>query len=218
MLVSRRATCSIAALALAAAIAAPAARADVVSSEAVEPMETYYRGERRGGLWLMAMGVAGVGSGVYATTRDTDRATGLSYPLLGVGAVHVAAGVYLIFASNRRIKKFTGEIDTDSGAFVDREHARIGGVKTQFLVLEIVESVLIAGGIGLAIYGEREDRPTLTGVGIGLAVEAGATLLFDIVAARRASRYRDALSAMRISVAPDGAGGNAVGVGTGWVF
>jgi hypothetical protein len=199
-------------------LAAPVARADVKSSEPVDAMEDYYRGERRAGLWLMGMGVAGIGSGAYLTSRDTDFSSGLSYPLLGVGAVHFAAGVYLIFASNRRITKFAGEINDDAGGFTDREYERIGAVKTQFLILKIVESVLIAGGIGLAIYGEREDRPTLTGVGTGLAIESAVTLVFDIVASRRAGRYRRALGGLRVGIAPDDAGGNAVAIGLSGTF
>jgi hypothetical protein len=199
-------------------LAAPIAAAGDAPSDPAVPMQEYFDGEKRGGLWLLAMGAAGVGSGAYLHSRDTDRATGASYSLIGFGAVHLLAGGYVYFASDRRIDAFRRDIDADPGAFVDRERQRVRGVETQFLVLKIVEGVMIAGGIGLAVYGEREDEPTLTGVGVGVAIEAGATLLFDIVASRRAGRYRRALDGMRVGVQPDGAGGHAMTAGFAATF
>jgi hypothetical protein len=159
-----------------------------------EAMEDYFAGEQRGGLVLLAMGAAGLGSGGVLITRDSDVATGMSYPLLGLGVVHAAAGAFVILSSRARVRRFRGEVATDPGAFATTEQARMRGVQTQFFVLEIVEAVLVAGGIGLAIYGDRSDRPTLTGVGVGVAIEAAATFAFDFVAGRRAARYVGRLS------------------------
>jgi hypothetical protein len=39
----------------------------------------------------------------------------------------------------------------------------------------------------------RDDHPQIAGAGISLAVAMGATFLFDVVAARRAHRYRRTL-------------------------
>jgi hypothetical protein len=166
-------------------------------------MHQYFAGEKRGGWILVAMGAAGLGSGGVLVTRDSDIARGASYPLLGVGALHVIAGIFVYLSSNRRIDTFEKEISDDSRGFAHREQARIKGVRRQFLILKITEVVLIAGGGAMIAVGERTDRPRLTGVGIGVAIEAAATLVFDIVAARRAARYQQRLGEIHVAFIDD---------------
>ncbi len=158
-------------------------------------MKRYFRGEITGGLTLIGMGVVGLGVGaaLLVTADGRDGVRGASYPLLGIGALHVIAGIFVDVASIKRVRKFGGDITRDPEGWLQREEKRMRNVSTQFLVLKVVEGVGIAGSIGLAAYGRETDRPLLIGVGLALASEFAATLIFDIVAARRASRYRTAL-------------------------
>lgn len=155
----------------------------------IPAMHAYFHGEVRGGNVLMGMGALGLGSGSLLLTRDGDVEKGVAYPLLGLGLVHAAAGVFVRVASKRRIGKFERAIAADPEAWARRERKRMRGVRKQFLALKIVETVLIGGGVAMAVVGDRQDRPVLQGIGIGLAVEAAATLLFDVFADRRAKRY-----------------------------
>lgn len=166
-------------------------------------MEDYFAGEKAGGITLIAMGAAGLGSGGVLLSRDSELADGLSYPLLGIGLAHAAAGVFVYVASDRRIDELGVQIARDDKAFANEEYDRMKGVQTQFFVLKIVEGVLIAGGVGLAIYADRDDRPTLSGVGAGIAIEAAATVVFDFIAARRAAGYVDKLEPLRVMATPD---------------
>lgn len=158
-------------------------------------MKRYFRGEITGGLTLIGMGAVGLGVGttLLVTADGRDGRRGAAYPLLGIGALHVIAGIFVDVASIKRVRKFGPAIASDPEGFIRREEKRMRGVSTQFLVLKIVEGVGIAGSIGLAAYAHETERPLLTGFGIALASEFAATLIFDIVAARRASRYRTAL-------------------------
>lgn len=170
-------------------------RAPPSTEPAIGAMKQYFRGEITGGLTLIGMGAVGlgVGSTLLVTADGRDGRRGAAYPLLGVGALHVIAGIFVDVASVKRIRKFGGDISRDPEGWIQRETQRMRGVSTQFLVLKVVEGVGIAGSIGLAAYGHETDRPLLTGIGIALASEFAATLIFDIIAARRASRYRTAL-------------------------
>ena len=171
--------------------AAPA-RGDAATTQAA--METYFEGEQRGGYVLIGMGAAGLASGAWLYTRDSQVARGASYPLLGVGVAHVAAGIFVNLASRRRVDTFTDEIAADHDGFVARERPRMAGVSRTFTGLKIAEVILIAGGLGTAAFAWRADRPRLEGAGLAVAAEAALTLGFDIFAARRATRYRDALA------------------------
>jgi hypothetical protein len=158
-------------------LAASRAEAEPVATRAA--MEDYFAGEQHGAYALVAL--------LYV--EGSDRAIGAAYPLLGVGIAHVGAGVFVYLASDRRITKFRAQIASDEPGFLAAESARMRKVSRTFFALKVVEVVGIAGGLTLAAVAHG-DHPTLEGVGYGLAGEFAATLVFDIIAARRAHRYR----------------------------
>jgi len=184
-------------------------------------MEDYFGGEITGGWVLMGMGAAGLTAGGILIADGGDRAAGASYVAFGFGAAHLVAGVYVNIASRIRRRVYGIAIASEhrkTGAnkvFVAAESRRMNGVSTQFLVLKIVEVALIAGGGTMAYLGNTSDRPRLEGAGYALAAEAAATLLFDIVAARRAHRYRARLgeSSIDLHVTADVSGQPVVLVG-----
>jgi hypothetical protein len=170
-------------------------------------MQEYFDGEKRGGYVLIGMGVAGLVAGGLLYRHGSPTARGASYPLLGVGFLHLAAGIYINIASNRRIDTFTHQIEDDHAGFVAAERTRMDGVARSFTGLKVAEVVLLVGGLATAGYAWRTDRPRLTGAGLALALEATMTLGFDVVAARRADRYRDALARTSLSASIDPASG-----------
>jgi hypothetical protein len=183
------------------ALGSSSARADAPATRAA--MEDYFAGEQRGGYILIGLGAAGLVSGALLYRSSSLRARGASYPLLSVGLLHLAAGIFIYVSSDGRIDKFGDQIDRDAPAFVTEERRRMKGVSTQFTVLKIVEIALIAGGLTMAGVGWRTDRPRLSGAGLALALEMALTLGFDVWAARRAYDYRDELSRLDASAGID---------------
>ena len=183
---------------VAALLVAASARADT-PAEANAIMRDYLDGEKAGGYVLVGMGAAGVTTGTFFLRSHCDVRKGMAYPLLVGGALHLAAGVYIGIASDRRIDKFSAEIERDGQAWVERERDRMDGVATQFTVLTIIELGLIAGGATMAYLGWRNRRGKLQGAGIGIAIEATATLVFDLWSANRASSYRDKLDGLDLT-------------------
>lgn len=164
------------------------------AAPAASAMASYFRGEIIGGFTLVGMGVANLGvGGALLATSPSDAVKGAAYPMLGFGVAHLAAGVFVTLSSANRIRRFGRDIPRDPESWLHHEDRRMRGVATQFLVLKVIEGIGIAGGIGMAAYGHERDDKTLTGVGIALAGELAATLIFDVVAARRAFRYRRAI-------------------------
>jgi len=167
-------------------------------------MERYFDGEQRGGWILVGLGAAGLAAGgALFYGGDSDLTRGFSYPLLGVGIVHIAAGIFVKVSSSRRVDRFSAEIDADPAAWIARERPRMRGVSTQLTVLKIVEVALIAGGLTTGVLAHRANRKQLEGIGYGVALEAALTLGFDIVAARRAASYRDDLAGLDVTTALD---------------
>src|SRR5262245_2228389 len=135
--------CFVAALILSAASTAsaerpalpPPADAPAVKAE----MEDYFAGEKLGGYILIGLGAGGLASGALLYRSSSARNKGLAYPLLTVGILHLAAGIFINVSSSSRIDKFGREIDQDAPAFVARERKRMQGVSTQFTILKIAE-------------------------------------------------------------------------------
>ena len=173
-----------------------------------EAMEDYFDGEIMGGWTLTGMGVGGLVAGGFLYADGGDRARGASYVSLGFGVAHLAAGIYINVASRVRKRVYGAAIASAPEIWLELERHRMAGVSKQFLVLKIVEVALIAGGGTMAAVGNTKDHPRLEGAGYALAIEAAATLVFDIVASRRARRYRDVLgdSSFGLSMATDAAG------------
>jgi hypothetical protein len=188
---------------LAVVLAPSSARADAPPPPVIDPvatqsaMEDYFRGEIHGGYLLIGLGVAGLASGGLLYRSGTPIRKGLAYPLLGVGVLHLAAGIYVGIASSRRIDTFRDQIARDPSAFLATERPRMKGVSRTFTILKIAEVTLIAGGLTMAAIGRRTDRPRLQGAGFAIALELAATLGFDIWASARAHDYRDRMAAIQ---------------------
>jgi hypothetical protein len=166
--------------------------------EARSIMRDYLDGEKVGGYVLVGMGVAGITTGTLFRTAHCPVRRGMSYPLITAGALHVIAGVYIGMASDKRIDDFGTEIARDGQAWTLRERERMDGVTSQLTVLKLVEVGLIAGGAGLAYWAYKKGRPKLEGVGAGIAIEAAATLVFDLWASHRANDYKDRVDKLQI--------------------
>jgi hypothetical protein len=168
-----------------------------------EAMHDYFAGEQRGGYILIGMGAAGLLAGGLLYRQGSLTARGASYPLLGMGVLHIAAGIFINVSSARRVDKLDAEIDRDRVAFVRNESKRMAGVSTQFTALKIAELVIATGGLTMAGVGWRTDRPRLKGAGLAIAAEMLLTFGFDILAARRAHDYRGELAQVDVSSAID---------------
>ena len=162
----------------------------------------YFDGEKRGGLVLIGMGAVGLGTGGALLSLDSEVARGAAIPALFFGGLHVAAGGFVWIVSNRRRGQVSGQEASDAAGFARRERVRMATVETQFTALKIVEATLVAAGAGIAVYGFQTDRDRWAGIGLGLAAESAATLVFDIVAAKRAGRYVRRLESLKLTVAP----------------
>jgi hypothetical protein len=170
------------------------------AATARDAMHEYFDGEIRGGYVLMGMGAAGLLAGGLLFKQGSPTARGASYPLLGVGVLHIAAGIFVNVSSSNRVEKFDAEITKDHVAWSATEAKRMEGVSTQFTALKVAELVIAAGGLTMAGIGWRTDRPRLKGAGLAIAAEMMLTFGFDIFAARRAHEYRDRLA--HVGVAP----------------
>src|SRR5688500_4900951 len=90
-------------------------------------MEDYFAGEKRGGLTLVGMGAAGLLAGGLMLRSSNLTLKGASYPLLGIGVLPLAAGIFIHVSSSGRVDQFAADIEKDPAAFVASERPRMRG-------------------------------------------------------------------------------------------
>lgn len=164
----------------------------------VEPMRRamheYFEGEARESWIFGGAGVVSLSAGALGLfAAKDDFYHGAAYPLLVFGAIQLGAGLVLGLRTHGQVEDLDTRLD-HGHAFWEKEAPRMRRVQTQFAVLEIVELALLATGIGLATYGGFAKERFISGVGVGLAVQASAMLALDHLASERADRYAAAIA------------------------
>jgi hypothetical protein len=177
-----------------------------------QSMEDYFEGERAAGYVFFGQGLVSVGTSAFLFTRRDEMSRGAAFPVVIFGGLESIVGLALMIRTSKQIAERRQQIATDPATFQRDEQKRMNRVIRQFVLLEVVEIASIATGIGLVTAGELNQKPLMTGVGAGLAVQGAAILGLDFLAERRGQRYLKAIVDFNPSVARDGFGLTVRGV------
>jgi hypothetical protein len=151
-------------------------------------MEDYFEGERSASFVFFGHGLTSIGTSVFLFTRKDDMSRGAAYPPVIVGALEATVGLALMIRTSKQIAERRQLIASHPEKFRQDEQKRMRRVIRQFVALEGIEIGTIATGIGLLTAGEITQKPTMTGVGISLAVQGSSLLGLDFLAERRGQR------------------------------
>lgn len=169
-------------------------------------MEDYFEGERSAGAVFLGEGLVSMGTSVFLFTRHDEMSRGAAYPVAIVGTLEAVVGLGLAIRTSKQIAERRAQISNAPAKFQQDERKRMQRVIRQFVFLEVFELASMVTGIGLATAGELNQKPFMTGIGAGLAVQGAAVLGLDFLAERRGQRYLKAIVDFQPSVAKDGFG------------
>jgi hypothetical protein len=147
---------------------------------------TYFAGEKRESLLFLMTGAAAIGASVYLwTTGSPHRAMG--WPLTAVALIQIVVGWTVYARTDRQAKDLHTLLAKDKAAYSAAEIPRMETVQRSFRVYKAIEiALLVAGLLGAFLL---RDRPALHAVAVGLALQAGLMLVFDLYAESRAEAY-----------------------------
>lgn len=186
------------------------ARADDAAAKLRSSGHAWYAGERDSGYLWGAAGLTSVGAAAGLRFGDgSDVARGMSSPMAGFGALQLAIGVGSLLQRRARVDALDASIARSPADARAAEIARMRTLGTAFFAIEVVEAAVLIGGASYAATRTAEGQAHARGVGLGLAIEGGAMMFLDALAAARASRYAGQLDAIDVAVVPS-AGGVAV--------
>jgi hypothetical protein len=150
----------------------------------------YFAGEKRESLLFLMTGAAAIGASVYLwTTGSPHRAMG--WPLTAVALIQIVVGWTVYARTDRQAKDLHGllarGLARDKTAYSAAETPRMEAVQRSFRVYKAIEIALLAAGLAGAFF--LRDRVALHAVAVGLALQAGLMLVFDLYAESRAEVY-----------------------------
>ena len=153
-------------------------------------MTIYFNGEKNAGLFIAVLGFAvAVAALVLFRARADFRSFALTLGIVALVEIAIGAGLYL--KTDPQVGRLRTQLDSNPSAFHTDEGARMARVQRNFVVIEYVEVALIVVTAIVAIA--RKSNATLTGVALGLLINAALLLAFDLIAERRGAVYLAAI-------------------------
>ena len=159
-----------------------------------DAMTIYFNGEKNAGMFLAAIGIAVVvAAAVLLRARPDYRSFAITLGLLALVEIAIGAGLYL--KTDPQVGRLRAHLDSNATAFYTDEGARMTRVQRNFAVIEYVEVALIVVTALIAVA--RKGSPTVTGIALGLLINAALLLAFDLLAERRGATYLAVIEAAR---------------------
>lgn len=124
--------------------------------------------------------------------------------MLAVGLVQALVGAGVLLRTPSQVSEKRTRIAADPAGFTTSEIERMNGVMSRFAIVKYTEGALILAGLGLLAYGSLDDRPTLEGIGIGLAASTAVLLGMDLTAEGRGGAYQTRLRGFQPTVTTSG--------------
>jgi hypothetical protein len=185
---------------------ATAQQASAERDRMTRSMEDYFEGERSAGAVFLGEGLVSMGTSAFLFTRHDEMSRGAAYPVAIIGTLEAVVGLGLTIRTSKQVAERKAQIALAPAKFQQDERKRMQRVIRQFVFLEVFELASMATGIGLVTAGELNQKPFMTGIGAGLAVQGAAVLGLDFLAERRGRRYLKAIVDFQPAVAKDGFG------------
>jgi hypothetical protein len=157
-------------------------------------MHTDGEGERNSVIPFATMGAATVIGGGLLLATDSKVGQGAAWPLLTFGALEIVGGLIFALRGAPHMRHLDALLASDPQEFARVERLRVHRIRDRFQpILLIAEAAICVGGGAMATAGALSHRDTLTGVGIGLAIQGLALFLIDWAVLDRARAYATAL-------------------------
>lgn len=146
---------------------------------------TYFAAEKRESALFLAAGLIAIAVSLVLW-RGGGPYRAMSFPLEAVALIQLVVGGTVYLRTDKQTQDLHARLARDPGDFVRLEVPRMEKVLRSFQIYKAIEIVLLAAGLVGIVHG---SRPTVYAVSLGLALQAGLMLVFDLFAERRGKAY-----------------------------
>ena len=157
-----------------------------------ELIVTYFAAERRDGMLALIAGLAALGASAWLViTRHPHR--GAAIPLALIAVIELSVGVSYL-SRNVPIARLLEQLDTSPQALAATELPRMTTTVRNYRLTVVAEVIVLMSGVALALAGRRDFW---FAVGLGCIIQAAPLLIADVLGARRAFVYHEALQSLQ---------------------
>lgn len=147
---------------------------------------TYFTAEKRESLLFLMAGAAAIAASIYLWAAGSPHRA-MGWPLTAVALIQIVVGWTVYARTDGQMKDLHTLLAKDRTAYAAAEVPRMETVQRSFRVYKAIEIVLLAAGLAGAFF--LKDRAALHAASVGLALQAGLMLVFDLYAESRAGVY-----------------------------
>jgi hypothetical protein len=151
-----------------------------------DPLTVYFTGEKQAGALCLALGVVALAFSIWVW-RSHAPFRAMAVPVVLISLVQLGIGGTLVARTERQVGTLKADLAREPAAARAQELTRMDRVNASFTAFKILEAVLIAAALGMALA--FRGRPAVTAVGLGILVQAAVMLAFDVFAEHRAHVY-----------------------------
>lgn len=149
---------------------------------------TYFTAEKRESLLFLMAGAAAIAASIYLwMTGSPHRA--MAWPLTAIALIQIVVGWTVYARTDGQMRDLHSLLNRDKAAYAAAETPRMATVRKSFRVYKVIEIVLLVAGLAGAFF--LRDRVALHAASVGLALQAGLMLVFDLYAEGRAEVYAE---------------------------
>jgi hypothetical protein len=157
-------------------------------------IETYFEGELDAAGAAMSVGGASlIASSFFLLAHDGDFLEGMAYPIAAIGVVEIIVASVLYARTDDQVAGLLATLKTDPEKYRREERERMERVNFGFGIYKWVELGIGLAGVATGIAGTIVDRPLISGIGWGTALQAAFAFIFDWFAEKRAEVYTESL-------------------------
>ena len=155
-----------------------------------ETMIHYFQAEKRGAVQLLSLtGGALLAALLLVVTKTAYQP--MAWPLAVFALIEGTVGVALFARTPWQVAAVLAELERAPQAALRGEVERVTRVLRSFALVLAFEAVVLA--IGMVMMLGAAGPTARAAIGLGLTLQAGALLVFDIFARRRSADYLSAL-------------------------
>ncbi|HWM94893.1 MAG TPA: hypothetical protein VN493_29330 [Thermoanaerobaculia bacterium] len=147
---------------------------------------TYFAAEKKESLLFLMTGGAAIAASLWFWITGSPL-RGMGWPLVAVALIQLVVGWTVYSRTDRQARDLHTLLAKDPTSCVRAEVPRMETVQKNFRIYKAIEIVLLAAGLAGMFF--LRDRQALYAASLGLALQAGLMLVFDLVAERRADVY-----------------------------
>ena len=156
-------------------------------------MSSYFVAEKQESVIFIVVGLLAIGLSLWLWMNG-HRLKSMAYPLVVIALMQIVVGSTIYLRTDSQLSTLNAQLQTNPAVLKAEETARMKTVINNFSIYKAIELLLLIIGVGMIAFFQRHN--VVTGIGVGLVLQASFTLALDVFAEARGAEYLSAIQGL----------------------